>query len=179
MPDAPSTTPARAAAAATATPAPNPGPSTPPVADNPPPGLEVGQAVNKPLAMSTFPHSSAGQNKFSAMKRAETLSLIYKHANRLGMFNTVKKSAAMPKQIDINLRKANPAVKGPKEINISLKKNPKGMGQAAGSTAKKAAGLLDYLSQPDLSLNMLKHASNRNVAERVIVAVNRAKQRVG
>ncbi len=182
MPDAP-TTPARATAAATASaaPAPNPGPATPPVAENPPAGMEVGQAVNKPIVMSSFPASSGGQNKFSGLQRAETLSLLYKHAGRLGLFKPAKteKKAAAPKQIDIHLRKANPAVKGPKQIDLSLRKaDPKSMGQSAADTSKKAALLLDYLSRPSVSLSMLKHASDRAVAERVVVAVRRAKQRL-
>lgn len=169
-------TPPAPAAVATAAPAPNPGPQTPPVAANPPPGLEVGQAVNKPIALSSFPHSSAGQNKVSGLKRAETLSLLYKHAGRLGLLKKAVDVAHCAAQVQPAKRRQSPPSKGPLAKGGALQ--PRRLGAGAGQTVKSAAGLLDYLGRPGLSLGMLKHASDRNLAARMITAVHRAKQRL-
>ena len=72
-------------------PAPNPGPATgAPVEPNMNGGLDAGQAVSHPLTLSAFPYSSQGGVKMSSARRAETLSVLYKHASKLGLLKQAK-----------------------------------------------------------------------------------------
>jgi hypothetical protein len=53
-------------------------------------GLDAGQVTTRPTTLSSFPYSSQGGKKMASLRKAEVLSLLYKHASTLGLFKEAK-----------------------------------------------------------------------------------------